>query len=182
MPSCSLHTLADCDLAIGGWPRFRYDARGGGGTGHLGNPDPEGVRTLRFDADQLVIPRLDLRSGRWLGLPLPPGLAIEIQPEGLEGTLHPATGAVSLRFTSRFRFSVGRLYRAPDLLVDTLLTTGAVGGARHQAEGLPLDGNGTMRLVGVATVQPSGDGWFDRFLGLPDEALARLHCRLGNVP
>jgi hypothetical protein len=39
-----------------------------------------------------------------------------------------------------------------------------------------------MRLVGVATVQPSGDAWFDRFLGLPDEALARLHCRLGNVP
>ncbi len=182
MASCSLHTLADCDLAIGGWPRFRYDARGGGGEGELGSPDTEGRRTLRFDADRLAIPRLDLRSGRWLGLPLPPGLAIDIRPEGLEGSLDAGTGTVSLRFTSRFRFSVGQIYRAPDLLVDTLLTTGSVRGARHQAEGRTLAADGTMRLVGVAMVQPSGDAWFDRFLGLPDEALARLHCRLGNVP
>ena len=182
MHSCSLHTLVDCDLAIGGWPRFRYDASGGGGGGQLGHPDDTGRRTLRFDADQLVIPRLDRRTGRWLGLPLPPGLAIEIQPEGLEGSLDAGAGSVALRFTSRFRFSVGQLYRAPDLVVDTLLTTGSVRGERHRAEGRPLDADGRMRLVGVATVQPSGDPWFDRFLGLPDEALARLHCRLGNVP
>jgi len=33
-------------------------------------------------------------------------------------------------------------------------------------------------LVGVATVDPSGDPWLDRFLGLPDEALALLRCQL----
>jgi hypothetical protein len=180
--SCSLHTLADCDLAIGGWPRFGYDARGGGGDGQLGRPDPEGRRTLRFDPEQLVIPRLDFRSARWLGLPLPPGLAIEIRPEGLEGNLDARTGSVTLRFTSRFRFRMGWLYRAPDLVVDTLLTTGSVDGERHRAEGRPLNATGSMHLVGVAMIEPSGDAWFDRFLGLPDEALARLHCRLGNVP
>jgi hypothetical protein len=31
-------------------------------------------------------------------------------------------------------------------------------------------------LVGLAPIQPSGAGWLDRFLGLPDEALALLRC------
>jgi hypothetical protein len=30
----------------------------------------------------------------------------------------------------------------------------------------------------VATVAPSGETWLDRFLGLPDEALAVLRCQL----
>jgi hypothetical protein len=30
-------------------------------------------------------------------------------------------------------------------------------------------------------VPPSGDAWLDRFLGLPDEALAVLRCRITNV-
>ena len=33
-------------------------------------------------------------------------------------------------------------------------------------------------LVGVAQVKPCGEGWLDRFLGLPDEALAVLECQL----
>ena len=69
--------------------------------------------------------------------------------------------------------------RAPDLLVSTLLTTAAVRGSRHQAVGQPLDDQGRGRLVGVATVVPTGEVWLDRFLGLPDEALAVLRCRLG---
>jgi hypothetical protein len=32
--------------------------------------------------------------------------------------------------------------------------------------------------VGVAPVAASGDHWFDRFLGLPSEALAVLRCSL----
>jgi hypothetical protein len=36
-------------------------------------------------------------------------------------------------------------------------------------------------LVGVATIAPSGDPWLDRFLGLPDEALALLRCRFGPL-
>ena len=40
--------------------------------------------------------------------------------------------------------------------------------------GLPL-------LVETARVPPSGEGWVDRFLGLPDEALALLRCRFHNL-
>jgi hypothetical protein len=36
-------------------------------------------------------------------------------------------------------------------------------------------------LVGIATVAPSGEGWVDRFLQLPDEALAVLRCQLGPL-
>ena len=45
----------------------------------------------------------------------------------------------------------------------------------------PLDGTGLAQLVGVATIAPSGDPWLDRFLGLPDEALALLRCRFGPL-
>jgi hypothetical protein len=44
--------------------------------------------------------------------------------------------------------------------------------------GTPLDGEGRGVLVGIATVPPTGEAWLDRFLQLPDEALAVLRCRL----
>ena len=121
---------------------------------------------------------LDGRRARLLGLPLPPGPVIAIEPEELAGTLDPQRGDLCLRLRARFRFRLFSLYRAPDLLVDTELVTAAVQGRRHCAEGRPLDADGNGVLVGVASIQPSGDTWFDRFLGLPDEALAVLRCRL----
>ncbi len=194
MTQLQLSTLAGCGLAIGAYPRFRYDARGGGGLGQLaaatdrddggrddggGSGGGPGPRALRFDPAGLRIPDLDRRTTRWLGLPLPPGLAIAIAPEQLEGQLDPATGQLELRFQARFRFRIGSLVQAPDLLIDTQLSTGSVAGRRHRAEGQPLDGQGQALLVGVATVQPRGAAWLDRFLGLPDEALAILRCQLG---
>lgn len=181
-----LQTLAGCGLAIGAYPRFRYDARGGGGLGVLAAPDfagteigsDPGTGTLCFDPAGLRIPPLDWRTTRFLGLPLPPGLAITIHPERLEGPIDAATGAMALHFAARFRFAIGALYRAPDLVVATTLSTGPVQGRRHRASGQPLDGDGRALLVGVATIAPSGDRWLDRFLGLPDEALALLRCRL----
>ncbi len=186
MAELTLQTLAGCGLAIGAYPRFRYDARGGGGLGVLTAADPvgtdsdtgPGTGTLRFDPAGLRIPPLDWRTTRFLGLPLPPGLAIAIQPERLEGRIDAATGAMELQFDARFRFAIGSLYRAPDLIVATTLSTGPVQGRRHRASGQPLDGDGRALLVGVATIAPSGDPWLDRFLGLPDEALALLRCRL----
>jgi hypothetical protein len=174
-----LETLADCALAIGGYPRFGYDARGGGGVAEAGEADGEGRRPLRFDTGSLVIPPLSWRTARFLGLPLPPGLSIGIVPERLEGHLHPPSGALTLRFSARFRFTIAGLYRAPDLVVDTVLSTGVTQGDRHRSAGRPLDDRGHAVLVGVAPIAPSGDARFDRFLGLPDEALAVLHCRLG---
>jgi hypothetical protein len=175
-----LHTLAGCGLVIGAYPRFRYDARGGGGLGRL-TEDGNGAQVLRFDPAALSIPPLNWRTTRFLGLPLPPGLAITIHPQRLEGSLDGATGAMALRFNARFRFAIGSLYRAPDLIVDTALSTGPVQGRRHSGSGQPLDGDGLALLVGVATIAPSGDPWLDRFLGLPDEALALLRCRFGPL-
>ena len=121
MAELALQTLAGCGLAIGAYPRFRYDARGGGGVGVLAAADPVGAdiasgpghSTLRFDPATLRIPPLDWRTTRFLGLPLPPGLAITIHPEQLEGCLDAATGTMALRFEARFRFAIGALYRAP---------------------------------------------------------------------
>lgn len=181
MAELTLHTLADCGLVIGAYPRFRYDARGGGGVGWLSEGDDNGLQALRFHPDALTIPPLHWRTTRFLGLPLPPGLAITIHPQQLEGSLDGATGAMALRFCARFRFAIGSLYRAPDLIVATTLSTGPVQGRRHQGTGQPLDGDGQAQLVGVASIAPSGDPWLDRFLGLPDEALALLRCRFGPL-
>jgi hypothetical protein len=173
-----LTTLAGCGLAIGGYPRFGYNASGGGGTGRLEPPDDAGRQALGFDPQQLQIPPLDGRSTRLLGLPLPPGLSIAIVPEQLAGHWQPASGQLQLRFRARFRFRLGGLYQAPDLRIDTELSTEPLQSRRHRVAGRRLDGQGEALLVGVALVPPSGDPWLDRFLGLPDEALALLRCRL----
>jgi hypothetical protein len=177
-----LTTAAGCGLAIAGYPRFSYDARGGGGIGQLGPADGAGRQPLLFDAIHLAIPALHWRNTRVLGLPLPPGLSIRIAAEHLEGELEPASGALSLRFRARYRFRIAGLYRAPDLQVNTLLHTGAVHSQRHHCSGEPLNANGSALLVGVAMVPPSGDPWLDRFLGLPDEALAMLRCSITPLP
>jgi hypothetical protein len=173
-----LSTFDDCALVIGAYPRFRYDAGSGGGLGELGAADRSGRQPLRFDPATLRIPPLDRHSGRMLGFPLPPGPVIEIVPEELAGSLDRQGGDLRLRLRARFRFRLFSLYRAPDLLVDTELVCAPVRGRRHRAEGRPLDAEGHAVLVGVAPVEPSGDAWFDRLLGLPDEALAVLRCRL----
>jgi hypothetical protein len=177
MATLQLLTQSGCGLLIGRYPRFHYNASGGGGKAALGPHDRAGWQPLSFDPDALTIPALSWRTTRFLGLPLPPGLRIAVHPERLEGRWQLATGALELQFHARFRFAFADLYQAPDLLVHTQLTTKAVQGQRHSAQGQPLDANGQALLVGVATVQPTGTAWLDRFLGLPDEALAQLRCR-----
>jgi hypothetical protein len=174
----NLITEAGCGLAIGAYPRFRYDARGGGGIAELEDGgEGGGWQAIHFDPAQLSIPALTWRSTRVLGLPLPPGLAIAIQPEKLQGRWHPSSGEVQLKFHSRFYFSLAGIYQAPALSVHTRLTTESVQGQRHHTRGERIGPGGLAVLVGVATVQPTGDGWLDRFLGLPDEALALMRCR-----
>jgi hypothetical protein len=180
--SVRLRTAAGCSLAIGAYPRFHYDARGGGGDGLRLASDPQGRCGLQFAPEQLSIPPLNWRTGRLLGLPLLPGIEVRIVPQRLEGWMEPATGAVQLHFQANFVFRAGRLYEAPPLWVDTLLTSATPAAPVPSRWGEPageargLDGG--LRLVGVAPVAPSGDRWFDRFLGLPSEALAELRCTL----
>jgi hypothetical protein len=176
MPSIRLQTLPDCALWIGRYPPFRYDASGGGGVGRMGTGP--GPLPLHFDPVEISIPALESRTTRFLGLPLPPGLRIRITPELLEGELNPASGSLRLTFQARFHLSISSLYSAPDLLITTELTTGTVHSRRHRVEGQRRDGSGAAVLVGIDTVQPCGDPLLDQFLGLPDEALALMRCRL----
>ena len=171
-------TEAGCGLAIGPYPRCRYDARGGGGSAELEGAIQAGWQSINFRADQLSIPALSWRNTRVLGLPLPPGLTIAIEPEQLQGQWHPSSGEMQLEFRSRFYFSLAGVYQAPPLIVQTRLQTETAQGLRHHAQGKRIGADGEALLVGIATVPPTGDGWLDRFLGLPDEALALLQCRL----
>jgi hypothetical protein len=174
----ALATEDGCALAIGFYPRFRYDGRGGGGVGLTGESLGGGWQALAFEPASLAIPPLNSRTTRLLWLPLPPGLEIAIHPEKLEGRWNPGSGELELTFLARFALLLAARPVAPDLIVATQLATHAVRGQRHQAQGTPLDGQGRGVLVGVARVAPTGEGWVDRFLQLPDEALAVLHCRL----
>lgn len=173
----ALATEAGCALAIGPYPRFRYDGRGGGGRA-TATPLANGWQALRFDPSSLSIPALSCFTTRFLGLPLPPGLRITIQPHQLEGHWQPDTGAVDLTFQASFSLQLAGRAVAPDLIVATQLVTRAVDGRRHQVSGTPLNGEGRGVLVGLARVAPTGEGWIDRGLSLPDEALAVLCCRL----
>lgn len=177
----ALATEAGCALAIGSYPRFDYNGSGGGGLASAQEPLVEGWQALVFDPATLAIPPLGTRTTRFLGLPLPPGLQIAIQPQRLQGRWHPQSGAVELHFLAHFRPLVASRPVAPDLIVATQLATHAVQGHRHQAQGTPLDGQGRGVLVGIARVEPTGEGWVDRFLGLPDEALAVLRCQLTDL-
>ncbi|MEB3351742.1 MAG: hypothetical protein VKM01_05390 [Cyanobacteriota bacterium] len=176
-----LVTLSGCALAIGGWPRFGYNARGGGGEATV-CPRANGRLGLIFEAAGLRIPPLNSSTTRILGLPMPPPLTLRILAERLEGDLDPVSGAVRLWFEARFQFSVGRLYQAPDLRIATELSTGAANGSRHRATGRALLAGNPGQLVGVAAVAPCGEAWLDRMLGLPDEALAVLRCRFEAGP
>ena len=70
-------------LAISVYPPFAYDATGGGGVARV-TRGAGGRTALAFDAATVSIPPLDWRSTRFLGLPLPPGLRIDIKPLKLE--------------------------------------------------------------------------------------------------
>ena len=181
MAECRLDTLAGCELVIAGYPRFTYDALGGCAPGNC-SLNAAGEWELIFSSEHTAIPPLNGRSTRFLGLPLPPGLSIAIHPEALSGRVDPGSGQVNLQFRSRFRFQLrageSLRYQATDLVVDTQLTTEAISSRRHERQGRRLDHNHCGVLVGTALIEPCGEAWLDRFLGLPDEALAVLECRL----
>lgn len=185
--SWQLCTAAGCELVIGGFPPFSYDATGGGGISALEDEPEEGGATTRLDfpPHQLTIPPLDSARGRFLGLPLPPGLSIQIRPDRLAGQLNLNSGELTLDFRSRFQFTLGRaeapLYQASDLVVETQLTTGTVHGQRQTRSGRPLGPDGSATLVGMACIEPCRDPWLNWFLGLPDQALAVMHLTLQEI-
>tara|TARA_B100000579_G_scaffold130981_1_gene105690 strand:+ start:1597 stop:2127 length:531 start_codon:yes stop_codon:yes gene_type:complete len=173
-----LKSLKDCRLKIGSYPYFKYNACGGGGKATLLPSKKNNVLYLKFSSKTFSIPPLTSKTTRFLSLPLPPGLKIEMSMDTLEGTIDTSSGEVLLKFESKFVFSIGGMIKFPDLLVKTLLGTSNVKGKLLEGKGLALQKNGKTKLVGISKIPPTGNKILDTFLGLPNEALAELQCEI----
>lgn len=97
--SCSVKfkTLGACKLGISRYPDFSYNAAGGTGTGQgrkMTESEPGDEIEVYFDLETLYIPALSSETTRFLGLPLPPFLKIEIIPEFFGGRISQRTGRV----------------------------------------------------------------------------------------
>lgn len=173
-----LSTLSDCDLRVGIYPKFSYNASGGGATGKVSRRS-DGLLDVSWDASSLNIPAISYASTRILGLPLPPPLQIKIVPEKLEGTVDPVSGEANLDFLARFEFTAGSLYTAAPLTVLTTLTSETSQGQLLSGTGSRLAADGKVRLAGVARVPKTDtDALLDTFLMLPTDALAVLSAEL----
>ncbi len=173
-----LRSLEGCRLRIGKYPPFTYNAKGGGGTATLLPSQRENLLHISFSSKTFAIPPLTSKTTKFLSLPLPPGLKIEMSMEKLEGTIDKNSGEVLLNFESKFVFSIGAAIKFPDLIVKSLLTTDKVKGKLHEAEGIILQKNCTTKLVGISVIPITNNKILNNFLGLPNEALAELKCEI----
>ncbi|MFS8015358.1 hypothetical protein Hanom_Chr15g01355461 [Helianthus anomalus] len=174
-------TLGACKLGISRYPDFVYNAQGGEGSGigkKMVGVDFNGETSVDFDVTTLYIPPLTTATTKFLGLPLPPFLKIAIVPEIFRGIINLESGKVDLKFKAKFWFSMGSIYKAPPLLVETLLTSEESKGSLRSGSGERLDEQGRCKLVGVATVEPIDDFFMNSFLDLPTECLAILNATI----
>ncbi|KAL8148216.1 uncharacterized protein LOC141708171 [Apium graveolens] len=172
-------TLESCGLGIASYPDFKYNAQGGKGIGRGTNTEgSKGETMVDFDVKTLYIPPLTTATTKFLGLPLPPFLRIDIVPELFKGTINSESGQVDLEFKAKFLFSIGSIYKASPLVVETVLTSEESKGTMRNGRGERLSTEGRCRLVGVATVEPINDFLLDSFLGLPTECLADLNASI----
>ncbi|XP_059304870.1 uncharacterized protein LOC132056609 [Lycium ferocissimum] len=171
-------TFDACKLGISRYPDFVYNAKGGTGTGAGKKIESSEEIAVDFDLEKLYIPPLTSATAKFLGLPLPPFLKIAVEPELLRGYVNQETGKVNLDFKAKFWFSVGTIYRAPPLLVETLLTSEETKGRIREGKGERLNEEGRCKLVGIATVEPIDDLFMNTFLSLPTECLAKMNATL----
>ncbi|KAG8059893.1 hypothetical protein GUJ93_ZPchr0002g23680 [Zizania palustris] len=175
--SVEFRTRDGCRLGISRYPDFAYNAQGGRGVG-AGSGADGGIVLVEFDVASLYIPAMSGATTKFLGLPLPPFLKIVILPEALRGSIDRTSGQVDLKFRSRFCFSVGSIYQAPPLFVDTTLTSEESSGAIRRGTGERMDREGRCKLVGVAVVDPIDDVFINTFLSLPTECIAYLNATI----
>ncbi len=173
-----LKSLDGCKLAIGSYPSFSYNAFGGGGVASIGSPKRNNYKYLCFDSDDFSIPSLNWRTTRILGIPLFPGLLIEMNMEKLEGTLNQNDGEINFQFDAKFIFSIFHFITFPHLSVSTCLSSRRAFSNTFDVQGSPLNKEGRATLVGIAIVPATQNKLLDSFLGLPSEALAVLECEL----
>ncbi|KAF6160452.1 hypothetical protein GIB67_019221 [Kingdonia uniflora] len=170
-----------CKLGISIYPNFVYNAEGGIGSGIAKGTNNTGLineMEVSFDLHALYIPPLTSATTTFLGLPLPPFLKIDIVPELFQGTIDKDSRKVDLEFKAKFLFSVGSIYKAPALVVKTVLTSEESSGTMRRGIGQRLDKEGKCRLVGIATIDPIDDVFMNTFLGLPTECLADMNATI----
>ena len=173
-----MKSLKGCRLTIGSYPAFNYNASGGGGKATILPSKKSNLLQVSFLPKTFSIPPLTSKTTKFLSLPLPPGLKIEMIMDNLAGTINKQSGEVLLRFESKFLFSIGSMLKFPELVVNTLLTTGKVKGKSHEGYGQIIQNNGKAKLVGISLIPKTGNKILDAFLGLPNEALAELKCEI----
>ena len=173
-----LKSLDGCLLRIGSYPPFIYNAYGGGGQAKLHPCQTKNLLHISFSSNTFSIPPLTSKTTRFLSLPLLPGFKIEMFMDHLEGTIDKNSGEVLLNFESKFIFSIGDMLKFPKLIVKTLLKTGKVKGKLHEGEGRILQNNGATKLVGISIIPKTGNKILDKFLSLPNEAIAELKCEI----
>tara|TARA_B100000579_G_scaffold267272_1_gene220467 strand:- start:153 stop:683 length:531 start_codon:yes stop_codon:yes gene_type:complete len=173
-----LKSLDGCQLKIGSYPPFSYNATGGGGKGEFHPCKENNILYLSFSSKTFSIPPLTSITTKFLSFPLPPGFKIEMSMNKLEGTINKNSGEVLFKFESNFTFRIGSMITFPDLLVNTSLTTGKVKGNLHEGKGLVVQKNGQTKLVGIAIIPRTGNKFLDTLLGLPNEAIAELQCEI----
>lgn len=89
-------TLEGCKLGIWRYPIFEYNANGGlgNGTGQEKKGETSDIIDVDFNVKDLYIPSLNGETTKFLGLPLPPFLKIDIVPEILQGNIDRKSGKV----------------------------------------------------------------------------------------
>ena len=173
-----LKSLKGCRLKIGSYPTFTYNASGGGGKGTLLPSKKKNIIYLSFSSKTFSIPPLTSKTTKFLSFPLPPGFKIEMSMDTLHGSINSNSGEISLQFESKFIFSIGSIIKFPNLLIRTCLETGKVKSQLYEEEGMTLQKNGKAKLVGISMVPATGNRILDKFLNLPNEALAIMNCEI----
>ena len=173
-----LKSLERCRLRIGLYPPFSYNACGGGGKATILPSKNNNLIYMRFSSTTFSIPPITSQTTKFLSIPLPPGLKIEMTLDKLEGTIDRESGEVLFTFESKFIFHIGSIVKFPYLLIKTILKTGEVKGKFHKGKGMNRKENGKTKLVGICIVPPTGHKVLDNFLFLPNEAIAELHCEI----
>jgi len=176
-----LESLSHCELVIGDYPSFHYDARGGGGITTQNKTEDNGSQSVSFDPESFRIPPLNWKTTKFLGLPMPPGLEIEIVPRILNGTFNLKSGYMSLILEADFVFSIFSLIKAPELKIKTCLNTEELLTENHKMGAQTIQSNGRATLTGVARVPRTGQKYLDTFLSLPNDATAKLHCKFTDL-
>ncbi|RZR93473.1 hypothetical protein BHM03_00021986 [Ensete ventricosum] len=180
--SVEFETLEGCKLGISRYPDFEYNAKGGAGNA-VGRKDrTDDMLCVSFDVGTLGLPgNHQQREWEGGGGNYSSADGFDIQPLNFiakHDLAYESSLQVELMFRARFLFSVGSIYRAPPLMVETTLTSEESRGTMRAGRGERMDEEGRCKLVGVALVDPIDDALMNAFLRLPTECIAMLNAKI----